>query len=272
VKRPFPYLGLLVPVVALALGNAPTKDRHSAPTEDRVGYPKDYRNTFLKLRREYRAKKDRVVTSYANPSAASVVRTDQLPYPYGSIFVLETAEAAKDQDGHPLLDKDGQNLPGNVTGLHVMRREKGYGEAYRDNRTGEWSTLNTLPTAAISPLRKTPPPALPATSRQESNATGSIGAVSPRRNRRTTVDLVANSHGSIAPAIAGAGAKPPARKGRQPQVSTGPTRSAAEPWGNFGSNCENSAPRQPSARPIATTKLQLVDFVKLRPIIHFITF
>lgn len=97
------------------------------------------------MRREYRAKKDRVVTSYANPSAASVVRTDQLPYPYGSIFVLETAEAAKDQDGHPLLDKDGQNLPGNVTGLHVMRREKGYGEAYRDNRTGEWEYVEYTP-------------------------------------------------------------------------------------------------------------------------------
>ena len=72
---------------------APAPDAGPAPATDRVGLPKNYRDTYTVLRRENRAKKQQVVTSYGNPSAASVMRKEELPYPYGSVFVLETAEA-----------------------------------------------------------------------------------------------------------------------------------------------------------------------------------
>lgn len=110
----------------------------SAPVLDRVGFPKGYRDTYVVLRRENRAKKHQIVTSYGNLAAASVESKEQLPYPYGSVFVLETADAVKDPGGQPLLDADGFYQRGPVTGLHVMRREKGFGEAYGGNRTGEW--------------------------------------------------------------------------------------------------------------------------------------
>lgn len=142
-------IALVLPPLALAallgLGAANPKSDAPAPTVDRVGFPKDYRDTFAVLRRENRAKKQQVVTSYGNPLAASVERKEQLPYPYGSIFVLETAEAAKDAAGQPLLDEKGFYQRGPVTGLHVMRREKGFGEAYGPNRTGEWEYVEYKP-------------------------------------------------------------------------------------------------------------------------------
>lgn len=133
--------------VALALGadQKPAAAPDPAPATDRVGFPANYRETFAVLRRENRAKKQQVVTSYGNAAAASVTRREQLPYPYGSVFVLETAEAAKDAAGQPLLDDQGFYQRGPVTGLHVMRREKGFGEAYAANRTGEWEYVEYKP-------------------------------------------------------------------------------------------------------------------------------
>ena len=109
-----------------------------APDEDRVGFPKDYREKYLVLRRVNRAEKQQVVTVYGNEKAASVQRTEDLPYPYGSILVMETASGARDAEGKLLLDVDGHYRADKVAGLHVMRREKGFGAAYGKNRTGEW--------------------------------------------------------------------------------------------------------------------------------------
>ncbi len=148
-KRLLPAALLAAPLIAVALAIAadskPAAPADPAPATDRVGFPKNYRDSFTVLRRENRAKKQQVVTSYGNPSAASVERKEQLPYPYGSVFVLETAEAAKDAAGQPLLDDKGFYQRGSVTGLHVMRREKGFGEAYAANRTGEWEYVEYKP-------------------------------------------------------------------------------------------------------------------------------
>jgi hypothetical protein len=109
-----------------------------APTADRVGFPTDYREKFTVLRRVNRSEKQQVVTVYGNEPAASIKRSGDLPYPYGSIIVMETAGAQKDAEGKPLLDAEGYYRKDQVVGLHVMRREKGFGEAYGKNRTGEW--------------------------------------------------------------------------------------------------------------------------------------
>jgi chitinase len=110
----------------------------TAPHEDRVGFPEDYAKNFDVLRTVERTEKQQVVTIFGNDRAASVRDVSSLPYPYGSIIVMETAGALKDAQGKPRLDESGHLRKGDVMGLHVMRREKGFGEAYGQNRTGEW--------------------------------------------------------------------------------------------------------------------------------------
>ena len=61
-----------------------------APSADRVGFPKAYAETFQVLRTVTKEKELKVVTVYGNGLAASVSNSTQLPYPYGSIIVMET--------------------------------------------------------------------------------------------------------------------------------------------------------------------------------------
>jgi hypothetical protein len=86
---------------------------------------------------------------------ASVTRADQRPYPYGSIIVMETASVLKDSQGKPLVDDKGTYRKDKVVGLHVMRREQDFGEAYAKNRTGEWEYVEYRADGTyITPPRK----------------------------------------------------------------------------------------------------------------------
>lgn len=109
-----------------------------APTQDRVEFPKCYATTFAVLRTVVRDEGAKVVTIYGNAAAASVTNKTQLPYPYGSVIVMETSATRKDADGKPIKDADGKLQKDKVLGMHVMRKEKGYGESYQTNRSGEW--------------------------------------------------------------------------------------------------------------------------------------
>ncbi len=109
-----------------------------APGSDRVGFPEAYQENFKVLRSINRAEKQQVVTIYGNDLAASVTRTNDLPYPNGSVIVMETADAKKDAASKPLLDEQGHYRKDKILGLHVMRRGKDFGEAYGTNRSGEW--------------------------------------------------------------------------------------------------------------------------------------
>jgi len=116
-----------------------------APEVDRVGFPGDYPARYRILRTVVRNKEAKIVTVYENEQAASVTNAVQLPYPYGSVIVMETSDTAKDSEGKPVLDGKGELKRDKVTGLHVMRREKGFGEAYGTNRTGEWEYVEYRP-------------------------------------------------------------------------------------------------------------------------------
>ena len=113
-------------------------DDPPAPGKDRVGFPKDYSKTFEILRTVERPDKQQVVTVFGNDRAASVRGVSDLPYPYGSVIVMETAGAVKNEQGKAALDDTGRLQKSEVVGLHVMRREKGFGEEYGKSRTGEW--------------------------------------------------------------------------------------------------------------------------------------
>jgi hypothetical protein len=114
------------------------------PATDRVGRP-DYANGFIELRRFYGAERQRVGTVYANGKAASVTNLGELPYPDGSIFVVEWRRALMDGTGTPLRDAAGYVRGGEVTQIDVMRSEAGYGADYRDVRTGNWEFVSYRP-------------------------------------------------------------------------------------------------------------------------------
>ncbi len=126
-----------------------------APTTDRVGFPKDYREKFQVLRVVNKKDQKQVVTVYGNDSAASISKSEQLPYPYGSVIVMETSEASRDKDDSLIQDEKGNLKPAKAIGLHVMRREKGFGEAYGVNRSGEWEYVEYKPDGSyITPPQK----------------------------------------------------------------------------------------------------------------------
>ena len=130
-------LQLLIAVV-VADANAAEPASQPAPAIDRVGFPRDYRTTYEVLRTVTRKEEIKIVTVYGNKEAASITNAAQLPYPYGSILIMETALALKDTTGKPVLDASGELRRDKIAGLHVMRRERGFGEAYGSNRTAEW--------------------------------------------------------------------------------------------------------------------------------------
>ena len=81
-----------------------------APSVDRVGFPKGYQDKYAVLRTVNKPDNAQIVTVYGNEQAASIT-ADQLPYPYGSIIVMETATATKDSQGKPIVDKNGAFSP-----------------------------------------------------------------------------------------------------------------------------------------------------------------
>src|SRR5262249_16001377 len=104
-----------------------------------------YGQTFIVLRTVNKSMEHKVVTVYGNALAASVTNRAQLPYPYGSVLVMETASILLDSQGQPVLDAKRAVRKKDVTGLHVSRRGPGFGEAYGKNRAGEWEYVEYKP-------------------------------------------------------------------------------------------------------------------------------
>ena len=129
------FLSLFVALTALTAED--TKDA-PAPQTDRVGFPADYAAKFTVLRTTLDLANAKQVTIYGNTQAASILEPSALPYPNGSVIVMETTSLKKNPDGKAATEVNGKYLKDIVLGLHVMRRETGFGEAYGVNRSGEW--------------------------------------------------------------------------------------------------------------------------------------
>jgi hypothetical protein len=86
------YGFLLVSFLASVLPAAES-EQAGAPSVDRVGFPKAYQAKYQVLRTVNKKEEQKVVTVYGNPLAASITNAIQLPYPKGSIIVMETASA-----------------------------------------------------------------------------------------------------------------------------------------------------------------------------------
>ncbi len=132
-------------------------DSVSAAPTDRVGFPNGY-ETWEIVRNFDRKAEGKHITIFANVKAASITSLAGLPYPPGSVFVMETTIAGKDPQGKPTGDSEGPIAKGRVTGLHVMRREAGFGAGYGKDRSGEWEFVEYAPDGKTltTPEKSTP--------------------------------------------------------------------------------------------------------------------
>ena len=116
----------------------------AADPADRVGFPAEYRD-YTVLRTANITTQGRLGTVYGNTKAASIGDPGKLPYPNGSVIVMEWATPLKAADGTPIVGADGLWKKGEVVRLDVMRREAGYGTAYGEKRAGEWEFASYKP-------------------------------------------------------------------------------------------------------------------------------
>ena len=127
-----------------------------AGSPERVPFPKDYQTRFQEIRASNKTAQTQLGTIYANPIAAAVRDLSQLPYPNGSVIVMEWAEPIKDANGELLVEPNGNWKKGRVVRVDVMRREQGYGAAYGEKRAGEWEFASYRSDGSLL----TPPPNL----------------------------------------------------------------------------------------------------------------
>src|SRR5437867_12162834 len=116
-----------------------------APTVDRVGFPTGYKDTYklLYVFDNYQNRQIRKV--YGNDVAASVSPGQVFNFPYGSIILFESYTVRQDSSGEPVLDANGRFIPVDLTGVEVMRKERGFGVDYKELRNGEWEYGSYLP-------------------------------------------------------------------------------------------------------------------------------
>lgn len=129
--------------VATATAAPPTPTPRPAPQEDRVGFPENYQEEF-KLMFVYDRVDNRQVRIVCGNEVASTVQSGE-PFPHGSILVMETWRAKLDENGNVVEDQNGRFVRESLSGLFVMRKEPGFGEAYQNLRTGEWEYVAYRP-------------------------------------------------------------------------------------------------------------------------------
>ncbi|MBI3684659.1 MAG: cytochrome P460 family protein [Acidobacteria bacterium] len=136
----------LVACTAIVFSQAPP-----APTEDRVGFPKDYKSAFTKLLTFDRPDNGQIRVIWGNDIASNTPLGD--PYPYGSVLLFESYSSKRGAGNVILLDENGRFMPDQLTTIFVKRKEAGFGEAYQQNRNGEWEYVAYLPDGSF----QTPP-------------------------------------------------------------------------------------------------------------------
>jgi plastocyanin len=114
-----------------------------APTVDRVGFPTNYNQTFTKLLQVDRTDNGQIRIVWANSEAAATKLGED--YPYGSVMLFESWTSKRDSAGVFLRDADGHLIPDSLSTIFVKRKEPGFGEAYGENRNGEWEYVAYRP-------------------------------------------------------------------------------------------------------------------------------
>lgn len=148
---------LLLGTAAMTLALSPfaLPQNPPAPAVDRIGFPAGY-ETWPVLYVFDRPDNRQVRTIFANETAFGVGDGQQSDYPYGSILVMQTWACLRDSAGACVLDEEGrfQKDPAASPTLFVMKKDRGFGEAYGPNRTGEWEYVAYRPDGSY---QTTPP-------------------------------------------------------------------------------------------------------------------
>jgi len=132
--------------MGLALSPLALTQNPPAPTADRVGFPAGY-ESWPVLYVFDRPDTRQVRTIFANEPAFGVKDGEQSNYPYGSILVMQTWACLRSATGACVLDENGrfQKDPAAAPTIFVMKKDRGFGEAYQQNRTGEWEYVAYRP-------------------------------------------------------------------------------------------------------------------------------
>jgi hypothetical protein len=139
-------------VLVLALGSmllADPETTNTAGSAQRVPFPKNYATAFQEVRASNQTADKKLGTIYANAAAASIDALAKLPYPNGSVIVMEWAEPLKGANGEFLQDASGNWKKGDVVRIDVMRRENGFGAGYGEKRAGEWEFASYRPDGTL---------------------------------------------------------------------------------------------------------------------------
>jgi len=121
----------------------------ASPVADRVGFPAAYSSALKLLDVASREKEPAIMTTFANDLAEPIARGAHPPYPYGSVIVMEFANSVRDGEGQPLRDAKGALVKGDIARIDVMRRERGFGAGYGEQRAGEWEFASYRPDGSL---------------------------------------------------------------------------------------------------------------------------
>jgi hypothetical protein len=154
VERKLLAINIIGIIVAALLAHVASSE---PPAADRVGFPKDYRTSFKVLGVTVREQAPEILTAYGNEQAASVSDRSKLPFPEGSIILMEFSYALRDANNQIQRDANGVAQIREIEHVDVMKRSKDFGEAYGANRSGEWEfagykldgSYATTPEAAV---------------------------------------------------------------------------------------------------------------------------
>jgi hypothetical protein len=133
-----PHISILLGMTLVSALLAAEAAKEPTRVEDRVPFPKNYQTGFQEIRASNKTGQTLLGTIYASTPAAAVKDLSQLPYPNGSVLVMEWAQPVKGANGELLTEANGNWKKGAVVRVDVMRREKDFGAAYGDKRAGEW--------------------------------------------------------------------------------------------------------------------------------------
>jgi len=136
---------------AAATVAAPTPTLRPAPTTDRVGFPEDYQTKF-KFAYAYDRRDAKSVSYICFNDVAATAKQGQA-FPFGSVIVFESWRPKEDPSGSLVYDASGHMIRESLNAIFVMRKESGFGEAYKQFRTGEWEYIAYRPDRSF----QTPP-------------------------------------------------------------------------------------------------------------------
>jgi plastocyanin len=134
---------IAIGVLVTGIGYRTVGQALPAPTQDRVGFPANYRTTFVKLLTVDRPDNGQIRVIWGNAVAAATPWWEN--YPHGSVLLFESYTSQRNSNNELVYDASGRLIPVALATIFVKRKEAGFGADYRDLRNGEWEYIAYRP-------------------------------------------------------------------------------------------------------------------------------